>query len=96
MADETFWGSLLGRVVAAANATFTYEELVLQISPLSLVLALSPFFLRHYSKSPVYLRHIPFPRLKLVSTVPLISLFVSQASANLFFFSVRHRFSHMP
>ncbi|OAA71006.1 Vacuolar multidrug resistance efflux pump [Akanthomyces lecanii RCEF 1005] len=74
MADETFWGSLLGRSAAAANATFTYEEMVLQISPLSMVLALSPFFLRHYSKSPVYLRHIPFPRLKLFATGSLICL----------------------
>ncbi|KAM3481718.1 hypothetical protein MY5147_000515 [Beauveria neobassiana] len=65
-ATEAFWGELWAKALGGVYAAFTYEELVLQISPLSLVLALSPFFLRHYSQAPVYLRRLPFPRLKLV------------------------------
>lgn len=70
LGDQAFWENLWERTVAAVNATFTYEELIIQISPLSLVLALSPFFLRHYSLPPVYLERSPYPRLKLVRLPP--------------------------
>lgn len=66
MSAQATLESLWAKAIAAANATFTYDELILQISPLCLVLAFSPFFLRHYSQAPVYLRRSPFPRLKLV------------------------------
>ncbi|XWX01885.1 hypothetical protein V2A60_009914 [Cordyceps javanica] len=69
-----WWEGLFGKAAAAVHATFTYEELVLQILPLSLVLALSPFFLRHYSQTPVYLRRLPFPRWKLFAAGSLICL----------------------
>ncbi|PMB71668.1 ABC transporter NFT1 [Beauveria bassiana] len=73
-AAEAFWGELWAKTFGGVYAAFTCEELVLQISPLSLVLALSPFFLRHYSQAPVYLRHLPFPRLKLFAAGSLICL----------------------
>lgn len=66
MSAQAALESLWAKAIAAVNATFTYDELILQISPLCLVLAFSPFFLRHYSLAPVYLRRSPFPRLKLV------------------------------
>ncbi len=62
-ADDGFWTNLVAKAVAA----YTHEELVFRISPMSLVLALSPFFLRHYAQAPVYLRHSPFPIFKMVS-----------------------------
>ncbi|KAJ3494643.1 hypothetical protein NLG97_g3947 [Lecanicillium saksenae] len=74
VADSAFWEDLWDEALATVNAAFTYEELVLQISPLSLVLALSPFFLRHYSQPPVYLQHNPLPRLKLFAAGALICL----------------------
>ncbi|EGX95601.1 Vacuolar multidrug resistance efflux pump [Cordyceps militaris CM01] len=74
MAHQSYCENLFGKAAATVHATFTYDELVLQISPLALVLALSPFFLRHYSQAPVYLRHLPFPRLKLFAAGSLICL----------------------
>ncbi|OAA63022.1 Vacuolar multidrug resistance efflux pump [Cordyceps fumosorosea ARSEF 2679] len=73
-AASSLWENLVDNAAVTVNSTFTYEDLVFQIAPLALVLALSPFFLHHYSQPPVYLRHVPFLRLKLFAAGSLICL----------------------
>lgn len=62
-ADQRFWAPL----PAIFDFSLTFEQVVMEILPSTVVIALSPLVYLHYRKKPVYVRASPLLWAKLVS-----------------------------
>lgn len=72
-ADNAFWPPLPG----ISDLTLKFEETVLELTPSSLIIALSPVVIAQNLQQPVQVRRSPLLWIKLVSLSPLLTLCVS-------------------